>query len=166
MGQSRSTQLKATTLQVLAFSRQPTNLLGVCRLPVYVCGYNCNHEFNVFPKNTTDTQLILGQPWQRSFNCTLKWSKNAARITHKAQKLLIPFTISNTTSSTPTKDGEIAQEDSTSLNNGLNSSREETKVSRPESIGQTKPYLTTKPTKTKHNKPIWIPKTLLQAQTS
>ena len=43
-------QLKATSLQVSGFSREPTNLLGVCRLLVYVCGYNCHHEFNVFPK--------------------------------------------------------------------------------------------------------------------
>ena len=55
--------LKATSLQVLRFFGQLTNLLGVCHLLVYVCEYNCHHEFTVFPKNTANTQLILGQPW-------------------------------------------------------------------------------------------------------
>ena len=137
-------QLKATTLQVVSFFGQTTNLLGMCRLPVYVCGYNCQHEFNVFPKDTTDTQIILGQPWQRTFECTLKWSKNAARISHKAQKLLIPFTNTATTSST-IKDKESAHEDSPLLDKDLPLSPAKTPEIRP-----TPPSLYTQTTKS-HN---------------
>ena len=132
----------------------------MCRLPVYVCGYNCQHEFNVFPKDTTDTQIILGQPWQRTFECTLKWSKNAARINDKAQKILTPFTNTDTTSSTSNKDKEITHEDSPLLNKDL------TQEIRPHLISQTKLYLTTQPKKAITNKVVWISKPLLQAQAS
>ena len=92
--------LKSTKLQVSGFFGQSTTLLGVCHLPMYVYGYNCHHEFNVFLKNILDTHIILGQPWQQSFDCTLKWCKNVACLVQKGEKLLIPFTPSKTIAAT------------------------------------------------------------------
>ena len=50
---------------LIGFLGQVTTMLGKCRLPIYICGYNCVHEFHVFLENATNTQIILGQPRQR-----------------------------------------------------------------------------------------------------
>ena len=72
--------LQPTQLTITSFLGQPIALSGTCRLPMYVCGYDCLHDFNVFPKDPLDMQIILGQPWKRKFYCTLKWSKNATHL--------------------------------------------------------------------------------------
>ena len=42
------------------FLGQVTTMLDTCRLPIYIFGYNCVHEFHVFWENALDTQIILG----------------------------------------------------------------------------------------------------------
>ena len=71
-----------TTHQLIltGFAEQEVHMLGKCNLPVYIFGYKCTHEFFVFPKNVSSTQMIMGEPWQRAFQCTLKWHKEAVKI--------------------------------------------------------------------------------------
>ena len=78
-------------LVVQGFAGQESTMMGKCRIHVYLVGFNCVHEFFIFPEGAMETQMILGQPWQRTYQCTLKWHKNAAKVVIKNKKLLIPF---------------------------------------------------------------------------
>ena len=79
-------------LNLVGMAQEKVHMIGKCNLPIYVCGHKCSDTFFVFPKNVSSTQLILGQPWQRAFQCTIKWQKDAVKLMVKKQKILIPFT--------------------------------------------------------------------------
>ena len=46
-------------LTLTGFAEQEVKMLGKCKLPVYIFGHQCIHEYFVFLENVSYTQMIL-----------------------------------------------------------------------------------------------------------
>ena len=165
--------LTAHRITLTVFSEQEVQMLGKCNLPIYVFGHKCTHDFFVFPKNVSNTQMILGEPWQQAFQCTLKWHKEAVKIVVKKEKLLIPFANFEDTCKpskivTPqdSKDKEVEAKtipsSSTSPKDAITTTEH---LEKPTTTPQPSTKITQKrPKKTRGQHQVWVPKALVNAQ--
>ena len=73
---------------------------GCLNMKVFIGAADVHKRFFVMKPGKMYTPIILGQPWQRQYDCTLKWNKNATPIVNEGEKPLIPFTKSEDTTTT------------------------------------------------------------------
>lgn len=85
-----------------SFSGEQEIVEGVCKLPVFINGSNLLHEFFVITIGQQVDSVILGQPWQREYDCCIKWKEEGINYKCNNRTSFEPF-VHNTTFSKATK---------------------------------------------------------------
>jgi hypothetical protein len=79
--------------QVGTFVGDHSTVVGLIELPLFIgkCNSNLVHKFYVMKPGTMLTPVILGQPWQRKYNCRPDWKREGVLFTAKNMKVFEPF---------------------------------------------------------------------------
>ena len=66
---------------------------GLIELPLFIgnCNSNLVHKFYVMKPGKMLTPVILGQPWQRTYNCRPEWKRQGVLFTAKNTDVFEPF---------------------------------------------------------------------------
>ena len=64
----RNISLHVMERQFVGFNGTILTTKGSIKLPIYIKGVLCSHNFFVLPPDAPQEQLICGIPWQRKYN--------------------------------------------------------------------------------------------------
>lgn len=74
-----------------SFSGEPEFVEGICELPMLINGTNLLHEFFVVKSGQQVDPVILGQPWQREYDCCISWKNEGITYTCNKVNTFVPF---------------------------------------------------------------------------
>ena len=78
-----------TTL--MTFSKETNHVEGYLDLPIYIGNTNVHHRFYVMKPGKANTPVILGQPWQRTYNGVPNWRREGINFEYDHARLFTPF---------------------------------------------------------------------------
>ena len=79
--------------RVGTFAGDHSTVAGLIELPLFIGSSNSNlvHKFYVMKPGTMLTPVILGQPWQRKYNCRPDWKREGVLFTAENTEVFEPF---------------------------------------------------------------------------
>ena len=129
--------LNPCNLTINTISGSNITVEGMIKLPVFIGTTDVHAEFVVMKTGTLDTPVILGQPWQRTYNGATNWREEGINFEVDENKYFTPFFNEETSS----------QSDSTEVQNKVQEPK--TQITKPAS-----------PPTNKHKRTVWkwVPK--------
>ena len=73
------------------FSKETNHVEGYLDLPIYIGNTNVHHRFYVMKPGKANTPVILGQPWQRTYNGVPNWRREGINFEYDQARLFTPF---------------------------------------------------------------------------
>ena len=84
-------KLCASSTRIATYARDYDQVEGILILPIFINDTNLAHKFYVMKPKCMVSSIILGQPWQRQFNCRVNWKKEGILYDIEEQELFEPF---------------------------------------------------------------------------
>lgn len=78
-------------ITLMTFSKETNHVEGYLDLPIYIGNTNVHHRFYVMKPGKANTPVILGQPWQRTYNGVPNWRREGINFEYDNARLFTPF---------------------------------------------------------------------------
>lgn len=162
-----------STSTLTSFAGETNPIEGYLDLPLFIGNTNVQHRFYVMKPGKVLTPVILGQPWQQTYNGVPNWRREGVNFEYDNARLFTPFLNDEdfTTNSDFKSVGDAKEEKETVVETPTTKekSQEETLATQDNTIemAQDKAILERVPTNnhfTKRHTTLWIPKKLARAQ--
>ena len=84
-------ELCASSTRIATYAGDYDQVEGILILEVFVNDTNLAHKFYVMKPKRMVSPIILGQPWQRQYNCRVNWKKEGIQYDDNDHELFEPF---------------------------------------------------------------------------
>lgn len=86
-------ELHGTKLKMATFARDHKGAIGHCDLDVFINNTNVGHRFYVMKLGRMNSSMLLGMPWQRTYNSSTNWKRDGIDYEVNNKKLFEPFVL-------------------------------------------------------------------------
>ena len=87
----RKPTLCASSTRIATYAGDYDQVEGILVLEVFVNDTNLAHKFYVMKPKRMVSPIILGQPWQRQYNCRVNWKKEGIQYEDNDHEWFEPF---------------------------------------------------------------------------